>query len=117
MPVPRFAVGVAVPAEEVQGNETHRTCGVYGRAEGQASRRWLDVGRALCASLPLKRLRRFDQPHACRIPRRRAGFDCGDVLLPYLLKGIVINRDSTRRTSSTFLEQHVVKAVRAVPRQ
>ena len=30
------------------------------------------------------------------------------------MRVIVINRDSTRRTSSTFLEQHVVKAVRAV---
>ena len=52
MPVPRFlAVGVAVPAQEVQGNETPRTCEVYGRAKGQASRRWRDIGGALCAGI------------------------------------------------------------------
>ena len=46
-----------------------------------------------------------------------AGFGCAAVLLPYLLRGIVNNRDSTRPISSTSFEHRVVKAVKAALRQ
>ena len=64
-----------------------------------------------------KLLRRSDYHRACRLWRLRAGFGCAAVLFRCLLKGIVINRDSIRRTSSTCIEQLTVKVVRAVLRQ
>ena len=88
------------------------------RRQRRQARSWSQLRRsqgALCAAPWL--LHRLEQHRACRLPRRRAGFSCATMLHPCLMRVIVINRDSTRRTSSTFLEQLVVKAVRAVPRQ
>ena len=70
----------------------------------------MSVGRSVRACRPV-----FSTASNSTAPVVSGGAGLGSAVQPCSFA--VINRDSTRRTSSTFLEQLVVKAVRAVLRQ